>query len=582
LLLGCAQPPAEPDIARGDYNGLGHHLDRWVEHEVRRSDLVGLSIAIVDRDSVVYARGFGYADREAGVPATPQTVYRVGSIAKPVTATLVMQLVEKGKVDLDAPLSAYLPDFSIRSRYPDTGPLTVGDILAHQAGIPNLWRDSTADGRPVPFNELVDDMSEAYLVHPPRYVTKYSTQGHNLIGCMIEAMSGTPFAAYADHTLFHPLGMRTASYSPDPAAHARLATAYRKGEPVASLPPVDGDLPSSGLHASVLDLIRFLELFTGDGVVDGQRILEPETVEAMLTPVSAIPLDFDEQAGPVWFHSAPAGLGYAGAFVMHGGSTFLFHSKVLIHPEHRLGVAVCSNTAEGREAVQRITDETMRLALEVKTGLSPPGGDEGGAREEPGLDWESFAGRYQTQVGIVDVDVDKHINATLLGKRLRLVPHTGDWASVRYVLLGSIPVPPPGVSKLRFSFAVVDGHRVLVVDNGGRKSRLGERIEPVAIPDVWRGREGDYNLANATHGDVAFEEKPHLQLRVEGEYLVAYVHPAIHPSVQLSWAVFPINDTEAVFAGFSNYLGGEMLRIIRVENRERVEFSGYEFERGGG
>ena len=103
---------------------------------MKKNSVTGLSIALVDDQRIVWAEGFGYADQEKKIPATADTLYRVGSISKLFTDTAAMQLVEQGKLDIDQPLKKYIPNFSIKSRYPDTAEITPRQLMTHHSGLP--------------------------------------------------------------------------------------------------------------------------------------------------------------------------------------------------------------------------------------------------------------------------------------------------------------------------------------------------------------------------------------------------------------------------------------------------------------
>lgn len=581
LMLGCEpiHPPSET-LRPGDYEGLKQSLEHRINREIRQAGVVGLSIAIADGERVVYAGGFGYADKESHVRATAHTVYRVGSVSKSVTAAAVMRLVEDGAIELDGQLQEYLPAFAIQSRFPNAGPVTVRSLLAHHSGLPNVWRRVTANGEPLPYNQLVYDMPNAYLVHPPGLVTKYSSLGYNLLGHLVETAAGRPFAEYADAALLTPLGMDTASYAyaPPPTHVGRLAQAYRSGRPLSSLPSLVGEIPAGGLHASVLDLVRFSGLFLNEGRANGRQVLAPETVRTMLTPALDSPLDFDAHQGLGWYLSSSAGLEN---IVSQGGSVYPFHSLVIMHPAHRLAVAVCANSAEAGPIVGQIAVEALKGALEVKTGTRPPHIDatHTEAAPKPPASWKAFAGRYQTRAGVVDVTVGKHIEAKLMGQRFRLTPSGNDWHTLRYLLLGSIPIRVAELADVRFAFARVDQRQVILVkDPGGSTIRFGERLQPRPIPEAWRARAGDYNLINAPDAESTFMTTPHAKVRVEDGYLVLYLHLAVPEPTELSWVIFPLTDNEAVFAGLSDYLGGETLQVVQDHGMERFFLAGYKFE----
>jgi hypothetical protein len=421
-------------------------------------------------------------------------------------------------------------------------------------------------------------MSDASHTHPPGLVSKYSSLGFDLAGHAAQSVAGRPFVELADD-LLKTIGAETATFAPSEGTKRLLARAYRQGRLVSELPDLDGNIPSGGLHASVLDYARFSRLFLGDGEVEGARVLSERSVGEMLKAEPPSPLDFGMIWGLSWSRSAPVGLGYAGQFAGHGGITLLYNSRAILSLDHDIGVVVCANT-DSAEAVDRIATEVMRLALEVK-GIREPSGREAPAPAKPVASWKAFEGRYQTLNGIHDVAVGDHLEVRVLGHRIRLVDEGGNWSSARYLLLGSVPVDVGGLGDFRFAFAEVMGRRVIVRDERGQRMRYGVRIEPSPIHPAWRKRLGEYDLANEKLARILFRSSPNVELGIDGEYLVLTFYYNVEPAVELKWAVRTLSEDEAVFEGFVNYLGGETLRVIRVDGRERFMFSGYEFERVG-
>lgn len=124
-LAACSTPPQKPVNPRlGDYKHTKEYITWLIKQEMAGADVTGLSIALVDEKGIVWSEGFGYADKEAEIRATPDTVYNAGSISKIFTAAAAMQLTEQGKLDIDQPLQKYLPEFSIKSRFGDTRKIT--------------------------------------------------------------------------------------------------------------------------------------------------------------------------------------------------------------------------------------------------------------------------------------------------------------------------------------------------------------------------------------------------------------------------------------------------------------------------
>ncbi len=577
FLHSCCGPPEADPLAPGDWDGLARALTRRIEYEMDAADVVGLSIAIVESGGVRWSSGFGLADREAKRPATDRTIYRVGSMSKPFTAALVMTLVEKSGLDLDAPLETYLPAFSIRSRFEEAGPVTLRGILTHRSGLPNVWRKTGPDGRPVHYDRLVHEMPQASLAHPPGLVSKYSSLGFDLAGHAAESVAGRPFVELADD-LLKTIGVETATFAPSEVTKRLLARPYRRGRLESDLPELDGEIPSGGLHSSVLDYARFCRLFLEGGEVDGARALSERSVGEMLTAETPSRLDFGAIWGLGWSRGTPEGLAYAGSFASHGGATFLYNSLAILSLDHDVGVVVCANTQEAAQAVARITREAMRLAFEVK-GLRKPSAVEDPVPSKPVASWKKFEGRYQTIAGVLDVTVGDHVEACLLGRRVRLVDEGGNWSSLRYLLLGSLPLTVGGRGDVRFAFAEVAGRRVIVRDERGYRIRFGDRIEPSPIHSAWRDRLGEYDLTNERLARITFRCTPNVELGIDGEDLILTFYPNVQPTIELSWAVRTLSDDEAVCEGLVDYLGGETLRIVRVDGRERITMSGYEFER---
>ena len=136
LLFCCAGAPGRPlTVGRGDYTRTQQDIAGVIEQAMHKDGVTGLSIALVDDQQVVWAQGFGYADEMNNIPATPETVYRVGSISELFTATAAMQLAEQGKIDIDRPLQTYLPEFSVKRRFTDPSPITLRHLMSHHAGL---------------------------------------------------------------------------------------------------------------------------------------------------------------------------------------------------------------------------------------------------------------------------------------------------------------------------------------------------------------------------------------------------------------------------------------------------------------
>ena len=180
---GGSGTPPEP------YANTIAQMTTYIENSMAQSNVTGLSIALVDGQNVVWSRGFGYADKEANVPAAADTIYEIGSLSKTFAATAIMRLVEEGRMDIDQPLTTYLPGFSINQRFPQSGPITIRAILTHHSGIPgDLFNGAFTEGQPFDYDTwLLDILKNEYTAAPVGSVLAYSNSAIALLRPVIEA-----------------------------------------------------------------------------------------------------------------------------------------------------------------------------------------------------------------------------------------------------------------------------------------------------------------------------------------------------------------------------------------------------------
>jgi CubicO group peptidase (beta-lactamase class C family) len=322
-VAGCSGAPPRPDpVGRGDYAKVAEYVSALARHEMKKRDVAGLSIALVDDQRVVWAEGFGYADKAGNVPASPDTVYRVGSISKLFTATAAMQLAERGTMNIDRPLGDYLPGFSIRTRFVGAAPVTPRSIMTHHSGLPSDYLKGMWTRDPESFTGVADRLKDEYAANPPGTVFSYSNLGVTLLGDAIGKAAGRDFASQVRDEILLPLGMTRSSFSPSVDRSPFGAKGYRKGKE-AEDPPLR-DVPAGGLNSSVLDLSRFVRMVLAEGKTGDRRIVKPETVAEMLRPQNIdVPLDLDFRVGLGWMLG---GLGdidirNAGPVAHHAGAT---------------------------------------------------------------------------------------------------------------------------------------------------------------------------------------------------------------------------------------------------------------------
>lgn len=484
LATGCAERVDRATIGPdGPYIGVAPVLERFIEHEMADKHLPGLSIALVDDQRIVWARGFGVEHGIDSTPATARTVYRVGSVSKLFTDIAVMQLVERGKLDLDAPVTAYLPNFAPANRFQEA--ITLRELMSHRAGlvreppIGNYFDDTSPS-----LEATVASLNTTSVVYPPRTRTKYSNAAIATVGSVLETVQAEPFASYLKRTVLAPMGLRQSGFEPDPSLVRHLAdgtmwTYHGRTFPAPTFQL--GMAPAGSMYATMTDLAHFTSVLFAGGKGIGGQVLKEATLDSMWTPQ---------------FAAVGARTGYGIGFaideldgeriVRHGGAIYGFATELAALPGKKLGVAV-SISKDGANAVAtRIANASLRLMIAAKKGLPLP--------EPTTTSPTSMAmarrleGRYGSEPDAFTL-VRRDSTVTLRGDR------GGHWARLRSAGGDSLVIDDPLAFGEPIIHSVGDG----VIRVAGNTFR---RQSPTAVPldpePSLRGLIGEYGWDHNT------------------------------------------------------------------------------------
>lgn len=577
IITGCTTAPKKPDqLKTGNYDYVKEYISWLAQKEMKKNNVVGLSIAIVDDQRTVWARGFGYADKKNKKPATAETVYRIGSISKLFTVMATMQLAEQGRVDIDQPLHNYLPEFSVKTRFANSGPITLRSIMTHHSGLPGgvpkgMW---TAE----PPANLLDRLKDEYVAFPPNYVLAYSNAAMGLLGLMIEQVSATDFCTYMAQSLLDAIGMQHSTFKLTPVVETLLSRGYRNGKEAEQAPL--RDLAAGSMYSNVIDLTRFIQMVFAKGRVDNRQILQPGTVDEMLRSQNEnVVLDFGNHIGLGWFinYARYENLKIAG----HNGGSPLFRTSLMISPEKRLGVVVLTNSTEGSRIFGKIGNEAFKLALEAKTGSTIEKKD---TRIEPPDETasegmlQSFSGRYATlnMLGTV-VRKGETLSANFGGYNFQLVPSSNGIFGVERKFLGIFPLKKIGsleLAKIQVQRTDFDGRELLTVHYDNRHWFSAEKLNPKTLPDSWQKALGNYKIMNPDpHGslqEIRLSDK-------KGALELSYKVPLWHSGRDKQY-LNPISRTEALTTGIGRE-SGETMRLITIDGEKELFFWGYKMKK---
>jgi serine beta-lactamase-like protein LACTB, mitochondrial len=309
---------------------------------------------VVDRGNVIHAQGYGLADVENSVPATADTVYRVASISKSITATAAMKLVEAGKLDLDAPIQKYCPDFPQKP-----WPITSRELLSQQSGIRDYRNDAeTINTRHYSsIKEALTQFANDPLEFEPGTKMQYTSYGYILLGCVIEGASGNTYSAFMSQAVFGPAQMSATRLDDVFAIIPHRARGYKvssSGElQNAIFVDVSNKPPGSGINSSARDMGKFIS------VLYSAKLVSKATLQQMLTSVrtrDGKPTIY----GLGFFCGGPIGDYHGLKEAGHGGDQQGVSSVLYLLPEKEFGVVVLSNL-EGQQSSLDFIDLSRRI-----------------------------------------------------------------------------------------------------------------------------------------------------------------------------------------------------------------------------
>lgn len=571
LLAGLKSVPAHS----ADYSATIAEMTGRIEQHLIENQVTGLSIALVDDQETVWARGFGFANREEGILADQDTIYEIGSISKTFTAAAIMRLVEAGKIDLDLPLSGYLPEFSIHQRFESSGPITPRTVLTHHSGIPgDFFNGGATFGRPFDYLAwLLGCLPGEYTAFPVNSHLAYSNSAFALLQGVVARSADNGFHGYTNE-LFDLIGMAHTSFSVDSRIDtAKLSRSYYLGQ---ELPyPIYCNFGSAGsVLSSVAEMANYLKMIAAGGLTGQGRVLESSSLEEMFRRQNAdVYLDFDRAIGLSWFLNNPD-TDYAGRRIMHEGATYAFHAQLEMLLDHRLGVVVLSNSMTAD--VVGLAAKTLELALRDKTGLMPVPTPTP-VLSPPDHSWtderlRALAGTYVTRNGpAFSFDLLSASEGGLLWRSgadtypspLFLQPCLDGWFRAQ------------DDPSLQMRFENVSG-RAVMIRRVGATNLWGEKFTGGEIPPAWQARIGSYRIANLHPDDASLYFPPLgwvprvITLSIVDGMLL------LDGTLRGEVPIQPVSDTLA-FVGGVGRNSGESVRVEERSGEERIVFWGLEY-----
>ena len=295
LCLVCSTFAAEPVLP-----GVGAAMQEMVG----KNEIAGAVTVVVTKDKVLHLESTGLADVASKRAMTPDVLFWIASMTKPVTGTAVLMLQDEGKLNVADPVAKYLPEFAaLKTPSGKPANLTITQILTHTSGLGEAGGDGAKNAKTLA--DLVPLWLAAPMQYEPGAKWKYTQSGINAAARIVEVVSGMSFDAFLQKRLFDPLGMKDTTFYMSGAQHARLATAYAKNKDTGALDAVPSrefyegtrDRPpqgNGGIYSTAPDYARFCQMLLGGGTRDGVRILSADAMKFLSTPQTpdAMPVGF--------------------------------------------------------------------------------------------------------------------------------------------------------------------------------------------------------------------------------------------------------------------------------------------------
>jgi CubicO group peptidase (beta-lactamase class C family) len=490
-----------PAIAVGDKGAAIARLSAYIPKEMKARGIRGLSVAVADASGTIWSSGFGWADGSGKRAFDAATISNIGSVSKLLTSTAVMRLVQEGKIDLDAPVSRYLPDFKPRDGGYELSTVTVRLLLTHHSGLQSdnwmgfAFGARIPGGYPRPYANNALLASETSICGAPGSVFSYSNLGYSLLGLIVEKASGKDFPSYIHEAILAPLGMDSSSFLVEERFRGRYArgkSGFKKNVMI----PYIRDMPAGSFNSSAEDMGRFLAaVIASASGAEGGPLTGATQREMWTRQNAAAALDLDFSIGLAWWlMDLPSLPGERLAY--HGGDLDPFHAFLIVDISRSLGVFVMANSAKGLGSFslgEGIGNEVLRAFGQAKGGppFAAPSPRPGPAPLPAGLA-SRLAGSYATPMGLIRV---KEKGSTLairsFRKWLEGYCRTDGSIGLRVKMLG-IELPVPILKAIYLTPESLGGETLITLRTGGIPLGIGRKVEAGTPRPAWLARAGTW------------------------------------------------------------------------------------------
>ena len=538
-------------------NELATQITEYINKEISKRKIVGLSVAVIDSAGVLLSDGFGLADKEKKYQADGTTIFPIASLTKTFTGIAIMQLVEQGLIDLDKPIGTYIEELSLPKG--EENIITTRMLLTHHSGIHGdilyNWYLPTVSKDSLLYEQVVNLINEAGTIFPPGKLHSYSNSGYSLLGILIHKVSGQPYPDYVRSNILSPLRMNNSIVFAGENNNAIIATGY-DGKKAISMPMILG-MSAGGMALSANDAAKYLQEII-NSYHGNSSLLKAETMKLMMTQQNNdVLLDKGFSIGFTWFLQNP--IADYTKYAAHRGELPPYHAMMIILPELKAGVFISINTNKASNAPDELAHKIITDLYEYQTGNTVP-------IKEPKKNISLDPGQFKQYEGIYPnvyfgpMTVKSKGNKLLLKSDvmpmpLTLTPLADSTFSVKAKLFGFIPLSIKQLEALKVEFRENEGEKYMyfIIQNSMLNANV--KVEPFDVPQDYINYSGKYKVINMENSDRVVKNVK-VDIKRSGDYsILKYTFLGRH---KFNLVIRPIDKQNARIAGIGYFMGDKI------------------------
>ena len=529
---------------------------------MRKERVAGAVLVIVYKDRVLYDQAYGESDARRDEAMTLRTPFPLADYAKIITAMAVVDSANTGKLDLDAPVTEYLPDVRFTGRYADARSPTLRELLTHHGGLANNQLNGSFQDRA----DAAVRVSEFERVAPPGVIYGYSHLGFELAGRALETVHSEPLQSIFDARVIPVLGATGLSLTPPEKFASPHNRGGRRKDAIYAR-----DTAAMGLYGSANDMARVMRFF-----------LSPRAgafVDMMQVQNEDVVLDLQNVTGLAWQMTNTDGH-KTGRILRQEAIMPYYRGAMILAPDEDLGVFLYANSSSAGDVVSDVSRLAVDMLIQALTGREPPPQE-----AEPDLDSplpdalveSTFDRFYNTGLGLIELEPENgSYEMHFVGRTFGLEPAGQGWYAVSFRLFGVFDLRISVLKQVLFRPAIVDGRNVLIARFGTGTFLLGDQVAPMGDDGLARF-DGDYELLDGDRlaDELDLEE---IELEYENGVLRARYELPFSFTLRPETPLVPAGDRKFIIPGLGTNMGGTA--TLWLENgTAHLVYSGWHFVR---